>query len=206
MSFRIPTDSDQQDFIVHLYFGPGNDYLALCVRRAYLDFNRTLHGFSRFARADALRRSAHEFVRRSLADLTDAEASCSANRFDPWHRMACLGLVDHYRGEGFPGFTVGQAQKWLNMSLKYAFALGDRRVPGSSRWFSHAHIPLDSLILDALRGYGAPELGVTFSRLAGYAEYMAYQLWLRRRFPDVPPMAVEFHLFNAATAFRDPFP
>ena len=41
--FPIPTQAEQDDFLLRLYFGAAAP-LRACVDRAYLDFSRTLHG------------------------------------------------------------------------------------------------------------------------------------------------------------------
>jgi hypothetical protein len=91
---------------------------------------------------------------------------------------------------------VGQAQKWLNMALKYVFVFGENRLPGYAHVFELAHIPLDNIILDALYPLGAPRLTTAWSRIALYEEYMVIQSWVRSAFPGSAPLAVEFALWQ----------
>lgn len=44
MPHSILTRADYEDYLVYLYFGSAPDLLTRCLNRAYLDFNRTLHG------------------------------------------------------------------------------------------------------------------------------------------------------------------
>lgn len=55
-AYGVPSREDYFDFLIRCYFGDGQDALQLCVRRAYLDLNRTLHGFAGHGTADQLRR------------------------------------------------------------------------------------------------------------------------------------------------------
>ena len=60
--FVAPSREDYFDFLVRCYFGEGKNPLRLCVQRAYLDLNRTLHGFAGHKGAETLREKAHQFV------------------------------------------------------------------------------------------------------------------------------------------------
>ena len=89
---------DYEDYLVRVYFGPrftpSQDFLGACIDRAYLDFNRTLRGLSKFDASRALRKSAASMVKKALGALETACAhGISAAEFDNWHRCACEGLI-----------------------------------------------------------------------------------------------------------------
>jgi hypothetical protein len=123
----------------------------------------------------------------------------SQKKFDAWHRAACLGLCRQYAESGFPRFCIGQAQKWLNMVFKYVHVFGEDRLPGFVDLYHFGHVPLDRIMLAQLRPYGPPRLSGAWSRIQDYAEYMRFQNWIRERFRGHAPLAVEFHLWLAAT-------
>jgi hypothetical protein len=142
-------DSDWLVFYRDLYLGFGSpDSLVLrCARRAYRDFNRTWHG----ARDPAARREERRTA--GLTTIVDAVSSLqnrrlNARSFDIWHTntMAALISATDPATEG-TGLTLGQAQKWINMSLKYAIG---SRVPGMNRVEPLAHIPIDRIVLAQL--------------------------------------------------------
>ncbi len=193
----MPTRADQCDFLRRLYFGTDRDPLVACVRRAYRDLNRTLHGVARLSDSVQLGERAAARVQSALAELS---ASTVANQtmFDAWHRDACTQLCSLYAKAGFPTFCVGQAQKWLNMVFKYVHVFGEQRLPGFERLYGFGHVPLDRIMLTQLRSYGAPRLSGPWSRIQDYAEYMHFQQWIRQHFPDRAPLAVEFHLWLVA--------
>jgi len=147
---------------------------------------------------DGLRAKASKVVGAFLNGL--AGVRLDQAEFDRRHHAACTELCSTYSAAGFAEFRVGQAQKWLNMALKYVFAFGEDRVAGFAGVFGMAHIPLDNIILDQLRGYGVPRLSTRWSRLAEYEEYMDIQRWVRSTFPGSAPLAVEFTLWQNAGA------
>jgi hypothetical protein len=60
-AFSTPSRKEQFDFLVHCYFGQGSDPVRLCINRAYLDFNRTLHGLANHKGASKLHKRAPSF-------------------------------------------------------------------------------------------------------------------------------------------------
>jgi hypothetical protein len=196
--FRNPTSADQFEYLLRLYFGSDRDRLSCCIGRAYRDLNRTLHGFAKVFEGDGLRAKASKVVGAFLNGL--AGVGLDQAEFDRRHHAACTELCSTYSAAGFAEFRVGQAQKWLNMALKYVFAFVEDRLAGFAGVFGMAHIPLDNIILDQLRGYGVPRLSTRWSRLAEYEEYMDIQRWVRSTFPGSAPLAVEFALWQNAGA------
>lgn len=191
--FAAPSREDYFDFLVRCYFGEGKDPLGLCVQRAYLDLNRTLHGFAGHKGADELREQAHQLVRTLAGTLPDR--ACSQAGFDAWHRDACTQLRALYHQGGFDRFTFGQAQKWLNMTLKYVFTLGEARLPGFLPHYPCAHIPVDNVFVQAARFHGGPSLPMPWSRMDDYAVYLDIQRKYRAMFSDSAPLAAEFRLW-----------
>jgi hypothetical protein len=155
-----------------------------------------MHGYAKVPEGDGLRSQASAVVRAFLTGL--AGASLDQAALDCRHQAACTELSSTYSTAGFVEFRAGQAQKWLNMALKYVFAFGEDRLPGYSGVFGLAHILLDNIILKQLRGSGVPPLSTRWSRLDKYEESMGIQQWVRLKFPDSAPLAVEFSLWQTA--------
>ena len=201
--YDVPTRADQEDFLIRLYFGAGDKYLRLCVNRAYLDFNRTLHGIAKLPHADAVRKEASEKVETLLENLLTGENKDQPG-FDDWHRKACDSLCSIYKKHGYDEFHIGQAQKWLNMSFKYIRTMGEDRLRGYERFYQFGHVPLDSFIIKEFINIGKsppckpppkrrPE---GWSRIETYQEYMDYQQWIRQTFAGSFPLSVEFFLWQ----------
>jgi hypothetical protein len=182
--------ADYEDFLIRLYFGDDADPLAACSRRAYLDFSRTLHGVGPHSRdlyghAQGILRKRLELIRYQT--LTQA-------LFDKWHRATCHSLAGSYSKLGYESFFVGQAQKWVNMTLKYTYVFGESRIPGFTNVYELCHVPLDNILLLRLRPLRFPILPCAWSRLNDYNFYLSLQRWIRDHFA-CPPLDTEFRLW-----------
>jgi hypothetical protein len=188
------TRTDWDQYLFRLYFGSEPDPLLACIKRAYLDFSRTLHGLGRLSAAEELHDRAAVVVKESVRDLKGlSRTHLNGDEFDRWHKAACQRLVSLYSEYGHHLF-VGQAQKWLNMTMKYVFTFGEERLPGFGETYAYCHVPLDNIILIRLDQYDFPALSCAWSRLDNYSEYLDRQTWIRVEFP-IPPLDVEFLLW-----------
>jgi len=187
--------SDYVDFLLRMKFGKDVP-LSACSREAYKDFQRTLRGVGKadvFPQATEARQRAEEALIQMITSIRDVNAIAQTD-FDEWHRKACALLAATYRDFGFPTFRVGQAQKWLNMTFKYIYTMGEQRLPGFGHLYEFCHVPLDNILIDALRCYDFPPLPCKWSKLTDYDTYLDRQLWVRRRFA-LAPLDVEFRLW-----------
>lgn len=188
----VLTPWDHEEYLIRLYFGSGSDYLERCIDRAYLDLSRTLSGLRGLTQKAALRERSRDSMNQLFSGLQHGRVSIkNQEQFDEFHRVACQDLSTLSAYYGYRQFSVGQAQKWLNMTFKYIFTMGERRVPGFNALYPLCHIPLDRIVIACLRRYGAPKLRCAWSRLNDYDEYLAYQRWIRQRF-TLAPLDVEF--------------
>ncbi len=188
---------EREDYLLLLYFGPSpKSPIRRCVRRAYLDLSRTLHGIGQIRDRQQLRVQSHQLLAERLDDLVRSTSVRSQSEFDSWHQALVKELRACYCDHGFKTFSVGQAQKWINMALKYAVTFGDEHIPGISRFFRLCHVPIDNIILQEIAALGGPPISVPWSRLVDYSEYFSLQTWIRRIFPDEEPLAVEFRLWK----------
>lgn len=187
--------SDYVNFLVRMKFGKGEP-LSACSREAYKDFQRTLRGIGKadvFPQATEARQRANKALNQMITSVRDANAVAQKD-FDEWHRKACERLAAIYADSGYPSFRVGHAQKWLNMTFKYIYTMGEQRLPGFGHLYNLCHVPLDNILIDALTHYGFPPLPCKWSKLADYDTYLDRQLWVRKRFP-LAPLDVEFRLW-----------
>jgi len=188
------TRSDYEDYLVHLYFGSDDDLRYACIRRAYRDLNRTMHGFGNLENKERSKSTAEKILWDSLDELRSlATRPMTETVFDAWHKKACESLISHFRKNHFH-FYVGQAQKWINMTLKYMFTLGEERVQGYVFVHPFCHAPLDKILMARLEAYEFPRLSSAWSRLDDYDEYLEKQNWIRRKF-SIAPLDVEFLLW-----------
>ena len=191
-----PSAADQAEFVLRLYFGEDDDKLRLAIRRAYQDFSRTLHGIGDYPE---VRSKADAFLHHTISHLVTSVGTLSQVSFDEWHEKASKDLCKIYIQAGYKTFYLGQAQKWINMALKYVFVFGESRLPGYKKWYPNCHIPIDNVILAkdefrSLRSYQC-----AWSRISDYDDYMAFQLAVRRNFPNTSPLAIEFWIWQRNT-------
>ena len=90
-------------------------------------------------------------------------------------------------------FTVGQGQKWINMSIKYLFLLQPSDVENC---WAFCHVPIDRIIIRRLEAQGKmpPKLGSVWSAVDSYERYLEWQVWFRGETLDIP-MDHEFRLW-----------
>lgn len=186
------TRQDHTRFVFSAYFGTQGSPRALCLKRAYLDTNRTLTGVGALP---LLRKEAEAQLHTCLDEVrTEPQYSTSRNGFDIWHRATCDGLCRLYGSYDYRLFTVGHAQKWVNMTLKYIFTLGEDLLPGFGHLVDFCHAPLDNGVITRLCEYGFPGNSVRWTQIQDYDEYLGYQNWIRAHFSLIP-LDAEFYLW-----------
>jgi hypothetical protein len=126
MGFYSKFTREYEDYLIRLIFGVKveNDPLSVCVSTAHLDFNRTLRGIGKVQNGAKLHKDSVDVLTESFGKLREIlKTPTDQAAFDDWHREACASLISVYDGS----FKVygGQAQKWVNMTLKYFYTLGD---------------------------------------------------------------------------------
>src|SRR5664280_96859 len=112
---HIVSVSDWDDFVAVCYFGRDGDWLDRCMRRAYLDMNRTLHGMSKLGELHSDWRMAMFRVLKDRLTILPGEHAWTQASFDAWHQESVDMLKQVSLEHGFP-LSVGQSQKWINMS------------------------------------------------------------------------------------------
>lgn len=151
--FHAPTAPQHQRFLISFVFaGSMNPGITECVKRAYLDLSRTVHGVGRDSNANSMKTAANNLVETCVRNALGAGGACQQDAFDQWHEASCGELCDHFRKHGYETFRIGQAQKWLNMTVKYSLSLAELEmieVPRLSLAIAMAHVPIDNLIIRA---------------------------------------------------------
>jgi len=181
----------QEKQIFESYFG-NNEPLINCINRAYRDFNRTLHGYGSLSNKEETTRKIKFILKNEFEEIKNKDIK-SQEEFDIWHQNMCLLLIEFYKQNNFKSFHIGQAQKWINMILKYIFTYGNKYLYGYDNIYKFCHVPLDKILIDELKIYSPPKLKTAWSRINYYNVYLEYQNWFRKRFTNLP-LDVEFKL------------
>lgn len=190
--------------------------ISRCIDRAYLDLNRTIKYRLSSSTLDEMKKAgkkseAEAFEKDKMVFREDARnyltakiksllemQSVEEDWFDDkWHKPVCqriAELANTKRGlikEG-KNFTFGQAQKWVNMTLKNLLVMGIDKMNAT---VPVMHVPLDSYIIEAahvplgekihepfdVEGLGIPKLAETWSGLDDSEKYIEYQKEIRKK-------------------------
>lgn len=203
-----PTNLEQHDFLLRLFFGNGDNDLQCCVDRAYRDFNRTLHGIGQDQFKD-IAGSPRDFLIAKIKQLPKLSSSLKTqSSFDEWHEDLCISLKKVYSKGRYVAFTVGQGQKWINMTLKYLYVFGEDRCHGYEQFYKFCHVPIDNIIVAQLKATNQRNPppgfdGRAWSRIDDYSVYLRFQKWFRDAYKGSEPLAVEFALWQEKPHAKD---
>lgn len=154
------------DFLLFGYFGcdgsDGADTMRnRAAHRAYLDLARTVnYRLSTSQLAEKLKKRSSEYEKKEAETFIKkkealVDSVCErlyplpTGDFDAWHQEKCGEICRMMDDSGLLGepFTCGQAQKWVNMTLKYLWLMD--LLPEEIKEES-LHVPIDSFILQRL--------------------------------------------------------
>jgi hypothetical protein len=187
-------DSDFKKFWLKLYFDIREGYLLGAIKRAYRDFNRTIEEMPpNEVDRQVLREKWIEELKMNLELLLNKEV-LSQEEFDNWHKSLCYTLSNANQKVVL---KVGQTQKWINMTLKYLFLMGEEHVKGITKNYRFFHIPIDSIIQKVMEEkFKIGKVSEVWSKMSDYNDYLDYQKQVRKVFENKIPMDEEFRLFN----------
>ena len=164
-----------KEHIKDIYFWTGfyndEDCCTWASNKAYLDMNRTMTFKEEIPKGNAqeekrIKKQRAEWVAKSTDIIRQNLKTPPQADFNEWHKQTCTQIIDFYgedklvlrtnkaRSSNSTKLTYGQAQKWVNMTLKYLWLLNrlDLISDNSIRNFIQEyeksfHVPLDSYIL-----------------------------------------------------------
>ena len=181
-------DKDIFDFLKVACFGNYSDPVKTASDSAYKDMCRTL----RFK--DTPYSVRHE-LRTEITQMLNVEIDKlpsikSQEEFDEWHFILSKNIRKKYL-ENNISFTYGQAQKWINMTIKYLYILEAQTFDGV---FGFLHIPIDNYILAAVnKQFGIKYPDIPWSRWDDYVNiYLDFQNKIRSKVTDIEPLRWEF--------------
>lgn len=160
-----------------------DDLVALAITKAYRDLMRTITGFRYNPNRFNIRSRAEKIIYQFVVEITNTK-NLSQDMFDSRHRIVCYQLVDSFADQIF---TIGQAQKWINMTFKYLNLLYYEPIDGV---YEFCHVPIDNYILNITH----QKISKPWSRLDDYEEYLSFQKWFRKEYHQIP-LDEEFELW-----------
>ena len=192
------------DFYRVCVFGNKNPEIKDVAKRAYRDLCRTIRDTKQDIR-DKAKNEVFDFITSEIEKLENKEYS----DYDKFHETLCDGIIDIYKNHKIK-FYYGQAQKWVNMLMKYLCVLGVERFPWLKGMHHYLHIPIDSIILDlainelkintvTVKSRNISLKNITWSRIEDKEIYDAIQTELRRAIEarNEIPIIWEFNAWNS---------
>lgn len=184
--------------------------IGLAINRAYRDFCRTIRDGKEWNANIELDIPKGE-EKKEYYDISNSRGRASKlikeaiesnqfNDYNTWHMKLCDKLGN--QEDGAIGYTYGQAQKWVNMTMKYLLVLKYNPVEVI---IDKLHIPLDSIIIEKATQKGKQlitkdDLGKNFSwsRIETYDHYWNIQNKLMTRIKGCP-ILWEFDSWNESS-------
>lgn len=188
----------QYEFIRLMAFGKLDDPLATASRKAYHDLQRTIHysGAEQEIRND-LRMEIDQIVKRDFPYVF-AQNGITQVEYDKWHEALCMKIVFIYQQKGFE-FHLGQAQKWVNMMMKYLYVI---QFPEIERIIPVLHVPIDNYIYQQAEDeLHVPRINGCWSKIDSYELYLDYQNAIRKAV-ETAPILWEFEAWQRETLSR----
>ena len=170
------------DFLLYSYFGITaadlkikDKVITICAQRAYLDLSRTVsfgNDFKDGKTDDAKTKNYRTGKRKDFKDeickiIKDGVCDLiksSPDDYDENHNMLCERIKENAKSYCVDnkeilsnGITYGQAQKWLNMTIKYMWLLGIWESD-FEKLIKVIHVPVDSYIIKAVWEYESVDL------------------------------------------------
>jgi hypothetical protein len=184
------SDKQRLKYLVNLVFGDTTtNFVMSAVKQAYLDFSRTQHGFMNHPDHDEIQAGRQEWLIGEIRNTLNATFN-DQEKFDNHHKLLMEKLIEKSKG----GCTYGQAQKWINMTLKYCLIIDPK---ASSKNVSFFHVPIDNIIVRIIKegGKDFPPVGI-WSKLNNYRTYLNFQKKFRLEYPDNCPILEELRLWK----------
>lgn len=170
----IKLNEPAKEFLIYSYFGISpkdlenkDKIITICAQRAYLDLSRTLRfkdDYKENSKNDNKQAKKEKVDKRinfknDISKLIEAEvlSLIKSDDFDSTHNELCDRIMIESKSEIEGGMKYGQAQKWLNMTIKYMWLLGMWESDFEKN-IKVIHIPVDSYIIEAVWEYESVDL------------------------------------------------
>ena len=146
------------DFLLYSYFGITSDSEKEELSNAALEkayFDATQQGAFNTLVPKGKRESARKAYDEALKVLKGKLENCAFDNYAEWHHSTCEDVCKKYKEQGLNCFTYGNAQKWVNMTMKYLYlfdslGLKNRPIIIDEAKAKCLHVPVDSYIIESV--------------------------------------------------------
>ncbi|MBP5677108.1 MAG: hypothetical protein J6W88_01270 [Bacteroidales bacterium] len=191
-------------FLKLAYFGNTENPFNAAGDRAYRDFCRTIDfpkSEYKLSRRELLKRA---IKRQKCKDdiylwLEESLNNIAKYDYDKWHEITCDGIIERFKSQAL--LTYGQAQKWLNMTMKYLLVFDNKDV---CQLIPPLHVPIDNgVIRKAKKMYKLSAPPTPWSQW-DKETYVKYQHRLRDKVSmDYCPIIWEFDNWEPPTTMEE---
>lgn len=178
-------------------FGTEENNEKAAANRAYRDMCRTIR-FEKGVDQKLKNDCRTKVVKLIETEIKKCNSIDTVEKYDEFHDYLCLRIIDCYDNPTIAQITYGQAQKWVNMTMKYLCVLYEGQCDWLNKIYSFLHIPIDSIILDKAREKFPNDFSVNNTPWSQFSreEYITIQKKLRAVIKDVTLMDWEFKAWN----------
>lgn len=183
-----------------------NTALEKCINKAYEDSCRHIDYLYSVSELDSMKKKSSSDIARDTAIRFEDHKECFKTKctsiirnciqellsnntvdYDSWHRNLCTGEgATDLRLNDIPpglftndaGLTIGQRQKWVNMSIKNMLVMGlwDNEL---LRYKDKIHVPIDDKIQERAKNIDVYTKLPAWNCIDNYDDYLRFQVELR---------------------------
>ena len=154
-----------------------DEIIAEAIKRAHSpSVNRALNTFGIPTRAP--REKAAMYLQTEIKKLLKNN-EIDENKFDQWIEKACKQIKQYYHEANITDYTLGNAQKLVNMTIKFIFS--SDRINYNLKIFKVCHLPIDRVIMNkAKQKLNIQRLEQTWPRTDDWDAIINYQNKIRK--------------------------
>ena len=188
---KMVINKDKYDFLHFITYGNVINNYDTAVAKAYLDVCRTIRGFGKVKNKEEIKLVTSKLIAERTKAIIESKTMNQLN-FDSWHRKTCVDLVEIFFKHNII-FSIGQGQKWINMTFKNLYILDESGV--TDHIISFLHIPIDNYILEEAKSLdGFIEFDTAWSKIESYDRYLEFQKWFASMW-NIPPFKKELSMW-----------
>jgi len=189
--------------------------LEQCINKAYEDSCRHIDYLHSVSDVNSMKRKTNpKDIRQKALDFDEKKKrfkntcatriknsilvllSPKSTDYDEWHKKLCTGndylnyIPTGLFGNKSSGLTIGQRQKWVNMSVKNMLVMGlwDNEL---LRYKDKIHVPIDDRIQAQAKSIGIKTFRSAWNNINDYEDYFRFQTELRKKV-KTPPIIWEW--------------
>ena len=125
------------------------------------------------------RENAANYLQTQIYELVN-DSTIDERKFDLWIKEACYKIRQFYHDENIKDYTLGNAQKLVNMTIKFLFSA--KSIDYNLQLFKVCHLPIDRVIMKkAKKHLNINKLKNAWSKTDDWDDIIDYQNQIREK-------------------------